>query len=106
MQSRKPPIPECEPKRRRWVAEPTAEKVKGAAAERYVELGGLHCVRSDFAHQLWRPGERLPLVLGTSESSAFRFRTRLYLAINLKSLAHRVHVPILRPPIRMLSAMN
>jgi hypothetical protein len=25
-----------------------------------------------FAHQLWRPGERLPLVLGTAESGAFR----------------------------------
>jgi superfamily II DNA or RNA helicase len=35
-------------------------------------LDGLNPTLRRFAHQLWRPGERLPLVLGTSENGAFR----------------------------------
>jgi Helicase conserved C-terminal domain len=35
-------------------------------------LDGLNPALRRFAHQLWRPGERLPLVLGTAENGAFR----------------------------------
>jgi hypothetical protein len=35
-------------------------------------LDGLNPTLRRLAHELWRPGERMPLVLGTAESAAFR----------------------------------
>ena len=35
-------------------------------------LDGLNPILRRLAHELWRPGERMPLVLGTAESGAFR----------------------------------
>jgi hypothetical protein len=35
-------------------------------------LDGLNPTLRRLAHELWRPGERMPLVLGTAESDAFR----------------------------------
>jgi hypothetical protein len=35
-------------------------------------LDGLNPTLRRFAHQLWRAGERMPLVLGTAEIGAFR----------------------------------
>ena len=35
-------------------------------------LDGLNPALRRLAHELWRPGERMPLVLGTAESGAFR----------------------------------
>ena len=46
---------------------------KGLTEETLVTyLDGLNPTLRRFAHQMWRPGERLPLVLGTAENGGFR----------------------------------